>query len=85
MTEPLLNVVFFDGEKEYQLSEIENKPYFNQCYSFVSTAIAPIIECINNSDAYVYIDTYVDKDNLFKIKNKTEEIKDKLIEYNLDF
>ncbi|MFT5760926.1 MAG: hypothetical protein ACI8WA_000027 [Polaribacter sp.] len=85
MTEPILNIIFFDGEKEYQLNEIENKQYFKDCYGFVYSQLYTIIELINDSDAFVYIDTSTDRNEMFKIKNQTEEIKIKLKELGLNF
>ena len=83
MKKPLLNVIFFDGQKEYKLSEIENKPYFKECYGFVCTQLYTIIDLINDSETFVYIDTSSGRNDMIKIKNQTEEVQIKLKELGI--
>jgi hypothetical protein len=85
MNDQLLNVIFFDGEKEYQLNEINEKLYFQQCYKTALVLFKPVIVDINNSESFVYIDTSKDKTEIIKIKNISDELLIKLKEYKIEY
>ena len=83
MTEPLLNVIFFEGEKEYKLSEMENNTIMQGCYKTASVMLRPIIKLINDSETFVRIDLYSEELPKFSLINISEEVKKRLTEFNI--
>lgn len=81
--EPLLNVIFFDERKEYRLSEMENKPYFQKCYYTASIMLKPIIKTINDSETFVRIDLTSADYPIFSLINISEEVREGLTKFNI--
>jgi hypothetical protein len=81
--EPLLNVIFSDGGKEYRLSEMENKPYFQKCYYTASIMVKPIIKIINDSDTFVKIDLTSADHPIFSLINISEEVREGLTKFKI--
>lgn len=81
--EPLLNVIFVDGEKDFKLSEMENKPYLQKCYYEVSVMLKPIVKTINDSDTFVRIDLTSTGRPIFSLINISKEVREGLTKFNI--
>ena len=83
MTESLLNVIFFDGDKEYKLSEMENNITLQNCYKTASVMVSPIINIINDSETFMRIDLYSEERPGFSLINISKEVQDALTKFNI--
>jgi len=83
MTESLLNVIFFDGDKEYKLSEMENNITLQNCYKTASVMVSPIINIINDSETFMRIDLYSEERPVFSLINISKEVQDALTKFNI--